>query len=79
MFCYQIPGVVFLIPVVSHVVHAILVHLINGFGFHIRVVTVFAVPCYIFHAYFIIGVAEVEAILFFEAAVVLVPFQDFLC
>lgn len=57
---------------------AILVHLINGFGFHICVVTVFAVPCYIFHAYFIIGVAEVEAILFFKAAVVLVPFQDFL-
>ena len=35
MLCYQIPGVIFLIPVVSHVVHAVLVHLVNGFGFHI--------------------------------------------
>ena len=78
MLCYQIPGVIFLIPVVRHVVHAVLVHLINGFGFHVCVVTDFIVPCYIFHVYFVVGVAEVEAIQLFKSAVVLVPFQNFL-
>ena len=78
MLCYQIPGVIFLIPVVSHVVHAVLVHLVNGFSFHICVIAGFAVPCYIFHVYFVVGVAEVKAILLFKSAVVLVPFQNFL-
>ena len=66
------------IPAISHVVHAIFIRLINGFSFHICVIAGFAVPCYIFHVYFVVGVAEVKAILLFKATVVLVPFQNFL-
>ena len=78
VFCHQIPGVFLFIPAISHVVHAIFIRLINGFSFHICVIAGFAVPCYIFHVYFVVGVAEVKAIQLFKSVVVLVPFQNFL-